>query len=275
MTDEQRIFITFDEFFKNSSKTFFERNGFQVETEVEIFKLPKKLDVLVVKKDSIDLPEDFTLFRYWKNFNLISFKSKPDSLRISDIWDSIIYLLGFINKEENANMDNTTMSLLVNNHPREFLKKYIEFCKEVEKGVWEFHLNFFKVYLIELHNINLKGLDRLFLGNFSTDPVFYNVLKGIENPSTDSKESKWIDIVKNTIYDRLAGFEKDPNIRRKFMATVYEADITDLVKPHLEKAKQEGKIETAKRMREEGFLLDQITRITGLTEAQLKENGII
>ena len=74
------------------------------------------------------------------------------------------------------------------------------------------------------------------------------------------------------------------------MATVYEADITDLVKPHLDKARKEGEVkgeirgeqkgelkkalETAHKMAKEGFSLDQIVRITGLTEEQIRENGI-
>jgi hypothetical protein len=61
-----------------SSKRFFESYGFRVETELEIFRLPKRLDVLVVKNPKNTLPEDFTLYRYWKENNLISFKSKPD-----------------------------------------------------------------------------------------------------------------------------------------------------------------------------------------------------
>jgi hypothetical protein len=55
MDPEQRIFITFDEFFKSSSKTFFEKEGFRVETEVEIFNLPKRLDVLVVKNPTLSM----------------------------------------------------------------------------------------------------------------------------------------------------------------------------------------------------------------------------
>ncbi len=104
-----------------------------METEVEIFNLPKRLDVLVVKNPTLSMPDDFTLLNYWNEYNLISFKSKPDSLEIYDIWDSIIYLYGFINRKKEAKLENTTMSLLVNNHPREFLKKYKNFCKELEK----------------------------------------------------------------------------------------------------------------------------------------------
>jgi predicted transposase/invertase (TIGR01784 family) len=51
----------------------------------------------------------------------------------------------------------------------------------------------------------------------------------------------------------------------------------------LEEGKLEGKLEgrtekaleTARRMREEGFNPEQIIRITGLLENQLRENGIL
>ena len=59
------------------------------------------------------------------------------------------------------------------------------------------------------------------------------------------------------------------------MATVYEADITDLVKPHLEKVKLEGKIETALKMREEGDSIEKIIRITGLSVESLRDHGIV
>jgi MoxR-like ATPase len=73
-------------------------------------------------------------------------------------------------------------------------------------------------------------------------------------------------------------FEKNPEIRRKYMATVYQADITDLVKPHLEKAEQKGKaeglyqkaIETARKMKAEGESLDKIKRYTGLSPEEIQ-----
>ena len=67
------------------------------------------------------------------------------------------------------------------------------------------------------------------------------------------------------------------------MATAYEADITDLVKPYMEKARKEGelkgelksKLETARKMMEFGDTLEKIILITGLSEAQLKKNGLL
>ena len=67
------------------------------------------------------------------------------------------------------------------------------------------------------------------------------------------------------------------------MATAYEADITDLVKPYMEKARKEGelkgelksKLETARKMMEFGDTLEKIILITGLSEAQLKKNDLL
>jgi len=178
------------------------------------------------------------------------------------------------------------MSLLVNTHPRSFVKKYASFCEELEQGVWQIDSNFCKVYLIELHKINLDGMDRLYLSNFSTDEVFSKAIEKMETISSNSRESKWIDKIKKIIYDRVVAFEKDPETRRKYMATSYEADITDLVKPYLDKARQEGKLEgkleaefktkfeTAHKMKDLGLSIEIIIKSVGLSETQLKENGI-
>ncbi len=282
MKNDSRIILTFDEFFKICSKTFFEEEGFHVETELEIFKLPKRLDLLVVKKPEQGIPEDFTLFQYWKENNLISFKSKPDALELSDIYDSHIYFYGYLNMTKSASFENTTMNLLVNTHPRAFLKKYSVFCKEIEQGVWEINSNFYKVYLIEIHKISFEGIDRMYLGNFSTDEVFYKLLTLMENQANPKRANR-IDSLKKIVSDRIAAFEKNPVIRRKYMATVYESDITDLVKPHLEKARVEGiekgkleeKLETARLMISKGYPILDILEITGLSEIILKENRIL
>ncbi len=41
------------------------------------------------------------------------------------------------------------------------------------------------------------------------------------------------------------------------------------------KGKLENKLETARKMQEEGDSIDKILRITGLSEIQLKEHGIL
>jgi predicted transposase/invertase (TIGR01784 family) len=122
----------------------------------------------------------------------------------------------------------------------------------------------------------------MYLGNFSTDAVFYKLLNLMES-SHDKKKANWIDKLKMIIHDRIAAFEKDPKIRRKYMATAYESDITDLVKPHLDKAREEGlgkgrvegKLESARLMKNKGYPISDILEITGLSEKVLKENGVL
>jgi predicted transposase/invertase (TIGR01784 family) len=108
----------------------------------------------------------------------------------------------------------------------------------------------------------------------------------MENP-LNSKSTNRIDKLKKIVSDRIEAFEKNPNIRRKYMATVYESDITDLVKPHLDKARVEGKIEgkqegilegkleSARLMKNKGYPISDILEITGLSKKTLKENGIL
>jgi predicted transposase/invertase (TIGR01784 family) len=71
------------------------------------------------------------------------------------------------------------------------------------------------------------------------------------------------------------------------MPKVYEADITELVKPHYEKGLQEGlqkglqegkleaKIETAKKMKKKGYSIKDICEITGVSKRDLKKYKII
>ena len=49
------------------------------------------------------------------------------------------------------------------------------------------------------------------------------------------------------------------------MATLDVADITDMVQPHYEKGKLEGKLESAQNMLEKGYTMEDILEITGLT----------
>ncbi|WP_154644989.1 Rpn family recombination-promoting nuclease/putative transposase, partial [Leptospira interrogans] len=59
----------------------------------------------------------------------------------------------------------------------------------------------------------------------------------------------------------------------------YNREYEDLAMTTAEKLKKEGKIEgkieDAKKMFKEGFKLDVVLRITGLTEQELKDYGVI
>ncbi|MBE7439624.1 MAG: hypothetical protein HS115_14305 [Spirochaetales bacterium] len=64
-----RFKLRFDEFFKRMAVAFFELFGFRVTTEIEIFKLPKKADVIVVSTERLNIQAIetyFTVFGYFR-----------------------------------------------------------------------------------------------------------------------------------------------------------------------------------------------------------------
>ncbi|GIX41899.1 MAG: hypothetical protein KatS3mg129_1632 [Leptospiraceae bacterium] len=103
-----------------------------------------------------------------------------------------------------------------------------------------------------------------------------------------------IALLQEMYYVRYSNFEKQLPEGIK-MPKVYEADITDLVKPHYEKGLQEGiqkgklegkleglqegqlkaKIETAKKLVKKGIDINIIIEATGLSKKELKKYGII
>ena len=63
------------------------------------------------------------------------------------------------------------------------------------------------------------------------------------------------------------------------MASSYEADITDLVKPYMDKARLEGelkgKLKTAQKLKDLGLSIKVILKSVGLSDKELKEYGIL
>ena len=91
----------------------------------------------------------------------------------------------------------------------------------------------------------------------------------------EKEESKRIEILKNLTYYIFRVRNDADIVSKSAIIKEIEGDYMNM----LEKIKFEGKlenaIETARKMREEGLNLEQIIRITGLTESQLRENGIM
>ncbi len=73
MENAERFYLTFDEFFKMGAKAFFEAFGYKVTTEFVLFRLPKKIDVIVIEAEEKSPPDDFALFKWFPSHNLISY----------------------------------------------------------------------------------------------------------------------------------------------------------------------------------------------------------
>jgi hypothetical protein len=120
---KSKLPLTFDEAFKDLMKYYFSPFA-KVITDYEIIKLPKKVDLLIIE---IDKPiENYVkIFKYFKRFNIIEFKSERNRFRLtSDLYKLGIYIGGLLLEEKEANVENTTFSLVSTFTPKVFLKKY-------------------------------------------------------------------------------------------------------------------------------------------------------
>ena len=110
--------------------------------------------------------------------------------------------------------------------------------------------------------------------------IFYSI-------SQEKDEAKRIYIIKNLLEYLFRARKDTENYTEKEIIKKIEGDYMNLLERIREEGKlegelkgklegkQENKLETARKMLEEGFTLTQISKITGLTEIQLQENGVL
>jgi hypothetical protein len=187
--------------------------------------------------------------------------------------------MGFCNLEKLANLNNTTITLIASYLPKSFLKLFHHNLIPIKKGLWKLEQKLFHIYFIEINQLDSKDYEVEYLYIFGNKEKLNT---GSHNIHNLIKNKKMLEFLKQMYFIRYSNFDKE--IPEDFpMPKVYEADITELVKPHYEKGLKEGKlegkleakIETAKKMKNKGYNIKDICEITELTKAQLKEYGII
>ncbi|WP_154645128.1 Rpn family recombination-promoting nuclease/putative transposase, partial [Leptospira interrogans] len=102
----------------------------------------------------------------------------------------------------------------------------------------------------------------------------FELLTGLKN------ESKRVEIFQKLfLYIFNVRELKPTEITNLLSHSRYNREYEDLIMTTAEKLRKEGKIEgkieDAKKMFKEGFKLDVVLRITGLTEQELKDYGVI
>jgi predicted transposase/invertase (TIGR01784 family) len=143
----------------------------------------------------------------------------------------------------------------------------------------------FSIELLELkqggkafqtQNVALRNFMRM-VQIIREDPeAFLSHLKEIYHSILDEKEdAKRIYILKNLLEYLFRARKDAENYTKKEIIKEIEGEYMNLLERIREEGELKAKIETARKMREEGFNLAQIIRITDLTEEQLKENGVV
>jgi len=296
----KRFTLTLDEFFKDECSKYFPLYDYHVETEVELFNMPKRADVIVVHAEQRGPPPDFRVFDYWKTHNVISFKSLADPVRSGDLDDMLIYYLGYIRMKSKgrapqrvkAHHGNTTATLITANPPpRSMMREIGGLAEELLPGKYVVDLHRYRIHLVDLSAIPTDGADAQFLLAHAPterlEELAGHLLGRKKRPFADKKI---IDSLRNILLLRLQAFES-PELRERIMPVRMKADITDIVQPYYEqglekgleqgreegmdKGRYEGKLDAARKMIELGYPVVDVLKITGLKKIDLRKAGLL
>ena len=132
----------------------------------------------------------------------------------------------------------------------------------------------------ETKNLALKLYMRM-IQIIRDDPELFLIhLKEIYRALRDEKdEAKRIYILKNLLEYLFRARKDAEKFSEKEITQEIEGDYMNFMEKAILEGELKGKldnaIETARKMKEEGFTLEQIIRISGLTEEELRKNGIL
>jgi predicted transposase/invertase (TIGR01784 family) len=131
----------------------------------------------------------------------------------------------------------------------------------------------FQMIYVELPKFHITEIKDL---QTEADIWFY-LLKNIQNLTEESR----MEILKKkpdlkNAFGVLEMYSSDPEKQREFEERLRaDENYAYELAVRYEKGLEKGKLETARKMREEGFTMDQILRITGLYIDDLRKNGIL
>ena len=137
--------------------------------------------------------------------------------------------------------------------------------------------NLFQMVYVELSKFQLGQISEL-----KTDRDIWFYL--LNNMETLTEENRMEILTKKpdlkNAFDVLDLYASDPDKRRDLEERIradknFAYELAAKYEQGLEKGEHKKAMETARKMREEGLSLDQIIRISGLSETELKENGLL
>ena len=211
-----------------------------MEVEVPVIKRSRTLDVLLTHQGERSQVSHFSIFTYFKKYNLLSYKSFRDKFSRKDIDDAVTYLSSFFRDHPHATYTNSTVTVIVSVDPFRILEKYYRgHYQYVARGYYQVLFGPITVHLLNVEKLELSGEDGHFLS------VFAEKVKGLSVISLPKKRIG--SIIKRMVLYRLKFFEGES------IDMGAEADITDFVLPYIEEAEKRGRVEGMERGRVEGM----------------------
>ena len=292
--NKRKLQKTFDEVFKKRAIAFFSKFA-KVETEFELHRLPRKLDVLVIESDK-PIGKHLDLMNYFKEFNIIEFKSESQGVKLQDIYKTLYYISAFIlRKKEKGDISFT---LITTKKPERFLETY--HFLEKRKGLYVMKIpGIIKIHCIVISELDKKtdreleflqiftakkqreeiireAIEKGFGENLKDSFLLYreeveSILKEMGKDMTAIEERVWelaeeFGIREKSIQE---GFQK--GIEQERLIAQEEIEKSQrLVSIREKRAEHKSKLRTAINVKKEGAELKFISRIVELPEAYLE-----
>ncbi|MDR1443878.1 MAG: hypothetical protein LBI94_03255 [Treponema sp.] len=132
-------------------------------SEVQLSSEPLRIDLLIIKKPS-SLPITKNIARLFRDINIIEYKSPQDRISLHSFYKTLGYsfLYAALHK---ANINNMTLSIIGNRHPRKLFKELQGRVTERERGIYEVQGYPLLVQIVEsrqleaAENLWLRGLE--------------------------------------------------------------------------------------------------------------------
>lgn len=243
-----------DEAFKAVASLFFGKElALHVETDFELFNIPKRLDILVIK--GAYRPQELEFFSYFKNHNLISFKSITDRFKIDHFLEGLFYVPAYMSRAEVHDFDEITFSLISAYSNKKIIRDYK--LEKLEPGIYTYRYLEVENRFIFLSEIKLKDqFDLLLLMLFAGRRKLSEALKYVLNFSKLS--SRWLTYFKFLLFSSQRDDLKEIATREEFKKTIggMNMSITETLAENLTYLKSLGfNVKTFEDYKEEGFEL--------------------
>jgi len=276
----------FDEAFKISMKKYFESIA-MVETNFEILKLPKKVDLLIIQaeKTIIDYVKIFT---YFKRLNIIEFKSEKDRFVFKpDLYDIGIYTNGVLRIKNEYDFEDTTFSLVSSTKPEKLLNLFK--ASELEKGVYRIdNINLIPIHIVVIEELEIEFEKEVsVLKDFTSKKDRHEYLEemlkkdNFENKFTSEKLKLFLELyydefnkilkerkIQMTIIERnIRRAAEEYGIKRQF---IEEGKLEGITEGKLEGIEQERRT-FAKKALFKGYPIEEIMELTDMSKEEILE----
>ena len=247
------------------------REHLEFTSEVELGKLPPRLDLRIIKKEK-DYVVDEDFGEIYRTYNIHEYKSERDALNIDELSQATAYAylvkhLG--HSEDEIPMDEITVSLFRRAYPRELFQKLEQYNIKVTKhaeGIYYIEgFSAFPTQVVVMKQIDKRHAALRALGKSISDEEIIAFSEAIRD-LTDPYDLRNARAVLNVAV--AANEEKFQRIWRG--TNMYEA-VFSIFRENIENVWQEGKREGRQEGRQEGRKEGAADAFSEVAERMIKE----